>query len=213
MKKTTIAILILVFIDSYSFSQDNFVMWNKISPEIRLNFENNPFEFRWRPVDYFLAPNIKYGRTDIMLGVKFGAFKIFNYSKFDEFGRIWTGVRFDLNLSMFDNKLLINIQERYFFGLNKKSFDQFYYIDFIMYRITKKIYLGVLKYGQWYVDRAITDGLFMIGPIINIILPHNFNLLVTSGNEIFHEGRYITIFRLGYRILWKNQNKPINFEI
>ena len=213
MKKTIIVFLILILNTSYSFSQIDFVMWTKLSTEIRLNFEASPIELRWRPVDYLYSPEIEYGRTDIMLGVKFGAFKIFSYSKFDELGRMWTGVRLDLNLSLFKNKLLINIQERYFFGLNDLSLDQFYYVDFIMYRITKKIYSGVLRYGQWYVDRDINEGLFSVGPVINIILPFKFNLLVTSGREIFHKDRYITIFRLGYKILWKNKNKPINFEI
>ena len=208
-----IVFLILIFTGSYSFSQEDFVMWSKLSPEIRLTIEDKPFEFRWRPVDYLFSPAINYGRTDIMLGVKFWKFKLFSYSKFDELDRMWTGARLDLNLNMFDKRLLINIQERYFWGLNEKSSNQFYLVDFIMFRITKRIYFGALSYGQWYVDRDIEEGLLSVGPVINIILPYNFNILITSGKELFHKGRYITIYRFGYKILWKNNNKPIDFGI
>ena len=125
MRKIINVLLFIIFIYNYSFSQNDFVMWNKLSPEIRLNIEEKPFEFRWRPVDYFLSRDIKYGRTDIMLGVNLWKFKIFSYSKFDERERMWTGARLDFNHSFLDKKLLIHIQERYYFGLNEKSLDQF----------------------------------------------------------------------------------------
>ncbi len=211
--KTIAVLLILISISQYSFSQDEFVMWTKLSPEIRLNLEDTPFEFRWRPVDYLITPTISYGRTDIMLGVNFWKFKIFSYSKFDELERMWTGARLDLNLSTFNKKLLIHIQERYFWGLNEKTSDQFYLVDFIMYKITKNFHFGVLSYGQWYVNQDIEDGLLSVGPVININLPFKFNVLITSGKELFHGGRHITIFRLGYKIFWKNQNKYIDFGI
>lgn len=206
-------LLIFLFGCKNTFSQNDFVMWTKLSPEIRLNIEDTPFEFRWRPVDYLITPKVRYGRTDIMLGLNLWKFKIFNYSKFDEFERMWTGARLDLNLSMFNKKLSIHIQERYLWGLNEKTTDQYYLVDFIMYKITKKIHFGVLSYGQWYITQEINDGLFSVGPVINIILPFKFNVLITSGKELFHEGRYITIFRLGYKIFWKNQNKYIDFGI
>ncbi len=213
MTKTITVFLILLFNCNYSFSQNDFVMWHKISPEIRLNFENAPFEIRWRPVDYLITPDVSYGRMDIMIGISFWKFKLFSYSKFDEKERMWTGARLDFSLNLFNKKLLINLDQRYFFGLNDKSSDQIYLVDLITYQITKKIQLGVLGYGQWDTDKDINVGLLSIGPAINIILPYNFNILLTSGKEVFHEGRYFSIYRLGYKILWKNQNKPIDFGI
>lgn len=213
MKKAIVVYLLAISSCNLSFSQEDFVMWNKLSPEIRLNIEDIPLEIRWRPVDYLITPTVQYGRTDFMIGVKFWKFKLFSYSKYDELERLWTGARLDFNLSLFNKRLLINLQERYFWGLNDITHDQFYLVDLITFRIAKRVHLGALSYGQWYVDRPIEDGLLSIGPVINIILPFNFNILVTSGKEIFHEGRYITIFRLGYRIFWKNQNKPIDFGI
>jgi hypothetical protein len=164
-------------------------------------------------VDYLITPDVKYGRTDIMIGVGFWKFKLFNYSKFDEKGRMWTGARFDFTLNFFNKKLLINLDQRYFFGLNDKSSDQVYLVDLVTYRIAKKVQLGVLSYGQWDTDKDVDAGLLSIGPVIDISLPANFNFLVTTGKEVFHEGRYISIIRLGYRILWVNQNKPIDFGI
>lgn len=212
--KKTVALLLYLFISNFdASSQNDFVMWHKLSPEVRLNIEDTPLEFRWRVVDYLITPKIQYGRTDIMLGVNLWKFKLFNYSKFDERDRMWTGARLDFNFSLFNKKLLFHIQERYFWGLNDKSLDQAYVVDFIMYKITPKIHFGALCYGQWNVDQPIDKGFFMYGPVINIILPFNFNLLITSGKEIYQEGRYLTIYRLGYRIFWKNQNKPIDFGI
>ncbi len=211
--KTIAVLLILVLFSNKAFSQNDFVMWYKLSPEIRLNIEDTPFEFRWRPVDYLIAPTIKYGRTDIMLGVNFWKFKFFSYSKFDELERMWTGARLDLNLKMFNKKLSIHIQERYLWGLNEKTIDQFYLVDFIMYKITKNIEFGVLSYGQWYVNQDINEGLFSVGPIIKIYLPYNFSFFLTSGKELFHKERYISIIRLGYKIFLINQNKPIDFGV
>jgi len=213
MTKAVVVFLILISSINISFSQSDFVMWYKLSPEIRMNFEGSPFEIRWRPVDYLITPGIKYGRTDIMLGVKIWNFKFFSYSKFDELGRSWTGDRLDFSLNLFNKKLLINLDQRYFFGLNDKSSDQIYLVDMIAFKITKNIQLGVLSYGQWDTDKDIDAGLLSIGPLIDITLPAKFNLLITTGKEIFHEGRYISIIRLGYKIYWKNQNKPIDFGI
>ena len=75
MTKTITVLLIIVFSGKYSFSQEDFVMWNKLSPEIRLNIEDTPLELRWRPVDYLITPDLEYGRTDIMLGLKLWKFK------------------------------------------------------------------------------------------------------------------------------------------
>lgn len=213
MIKKIAGFLILIFSGNYCHSQSDFEMWHKISPEIRLNFEDLPFEIRWRPVDYLITPDIHFGRTDIMIGVNFWKFKIFSYSKFDELERMWTGARLDFSLNMFKDKLLINLDQRYFFGLNEKSSDQIFLVDMITYKITNKLHLGVLSYGQWDRYKDIKAGILSIGPVINIILPHNFNLLITSGKDVFHENRYLSIYRLGYKIFWKNQNKPIDFGI
>lgn len=213
MIKSIALFLFVIIIDNCAYSQSNFEMWHKISPEIRLNFEDSPFEIRWRPVDYLVTPDIHFGRTDIMIGVNFWKFKLFSYSKFDEIDRMWTGARLDFSLNMFKDKLFINLDQRYFFGLNEKSSDQVYLVDMITFKVAKKIQMGVLSYGQWDADKDINAGLLSIGPAVNIILPYNFNFLVTTGKDVFHEERYVSIYRLGYKILWKNQNKPIDFGI
>jgi hypothetical protein len=87
-------------------------------------------------------------------------------------------------------------------------FCQFYNVSDI-----KRIHLGMLSYGQWYIKQDIEDGLLSVEPIIKIVLPYRFNILVIIRKELFHKGRYISIFRLGYRIFVRDQNKPINFGI
>ena len=219
----TLSIIITTFFFN-SNAQDEFEMWYKLSPEIRLNIEKTPLEFRWRPDDHIILPNYytqyicknHIGRTDVMIGANIWKFKLFSYSKFDDLGGIWTGARLDFNTSLFNKKLLINIQERLFFGVNEKSDNHYYLIQFIRYKVAKKIQAGVLSYGKWKFAWPLETGeekiLFntqnwFIGPSVNFGLPYNFNLHLALTTDIFHNNIYMTFIRLGYRIKIKSK-KP-----
>lgn len=219
----TISFIILV-LNNASYSQDKFEMWYKLSPEIRINIKNTPWEFRWRPDDHIIFPQRfsefigknHIGRTDIMLGADIWKFKLFSYSKFDDLGRIYTGARFDFNTSLFNKKLLINIQERLFFGLNEKSDNHYYLIQFIRYKVAKKIQAGILCYGKfefvWPVEEGeeripFNDNHWFMGPTANFVLPANFNIHAALAKSIFFENTYMTFIRLGYRINIKHKNK------
>ena len=222
MKKFFTLILIITSLFFNSNAQDEFEMWYKLSPEIRLNIEKTPWEFRWRPDDHIIFPQRfsefigknHIGRTDVMLGANIWKFKLFSYSKFDDLGRIYTGARLDFNTSLFNKKLLINIQERLFFGLNEKSDKHYYLIQFIRYKIAKKIQAGILSYGKWEFNWPLEDGEekipfnsqhFFIGPTANFVFPYNFNLHVAVTKSIFYENTYMTFIRLGYRIKIKSK--------
>jgi hypothetical protein len=188
-------------------------MWYKISPEIRMNFENKPWEIRWRPDDHIILPQYykeyigkpHIGRTDIMLGVNFSDFKLFIYSKFDDIGRMWTGIRFDYNTSIFNNKLLINIQERLFFGLNIKSANHYYLIQYIRYLTSKKHLFGILSYGKWEFQNPFTEEHWFIGPSADFRVTKNINFQVALTKSIFYNNTYMTFIRLGYKINIKNK--------
>ncbi|MEA2043228.1 MAG: hypothetical protein U9N85_11865 [Bacteroidota bacterium] len=226
--KKNITIVALFFATACSVqAQSDFEMWYKISPEIRLNIENKPWEFRWRPDDHIILPK-KYseyigqhaiGRTDIMLGANVGRFKIFNYSKFDELGGIWTGLRLDYNTTLFNKKILLNIQERLFWGLNENSENHYYLVQFAQYRVTKKFNAGILCYGKWEFERPLSagedripfsEGHWFIGPSVFFKLPANFSLMLVEAKDILNENIYMTFFRLGYRIKIKTKNKLKN---
>lgn len=224
MKKLfTISFIISILIN-IAYSQDEFEMWYKLSPEIRLNINYTPWEFRLRPDDHIIFPE-RYtefigknhiGRIDIMLGANIWKFKLFSYSKFDDTGRIFTGARFDCNTSLFNKKLLINIQERLFFGVNEISDNHYYLIQFIRYKVAKKIQAGILSYGKfefaWPIDEneekiPFNDNHWFIGPTANFVLPYNFNIHIALTKSIFSERTYMTFIRLGYRINIERKNK------
>lgn len=203
-------------------AQEDPELWYKLSPEIRLNIENKPWEFRWRPDDHIILPDYykeyigknNIARTDIMIGVNVKPFKIFNYSKFDELGRAWTGLRLDYNTALFNKRLLINIQERMFFGLNNDSENHYYLVQFIRYAFSRKIQAGYLGYGKWEFARPLkqdeetipfNEGNWFMGPTVNFGLPYNFNLHLALTKDVFHTNTNMLFVRMGYRINIKSK--------
>lgn len=202
MKKIILSTVVLLLGIS-SFAQDTEI-WIKNSPEIRMNIVNTPIEIRWRPIDQMIMPDHYFGkhsliRTDLMLGVNIWKFKIFNYSKYDEFNRFWTGARLDLNLDFFNKHLLVNIQERFFFGLNEDSQDHYYLVQYIRWAATKKIHLGLLSYGKWKTDRAFNQGEWFMGPSAQFMLPYNFSFHTAFTKQIFTNNVYMWFVRVGYK--------------
>jgi len=200
MKTKSTLLFLFILLNMNVFAQDDFQMWVKLSPEIRLNIKNTIFEFRWRPDDHiFINEDLNIARTDVMLGVNVGKFKIFSYSKFDNLERSWTGARVDFNTSFLDKKLLVNIQTRYFFGLNEKSAEHYYLVQFIRYKLNSKIRAGILSYGKWASEKAFNQGYWFVGASANFILPYHFNLHIALTKDIFHKEIYMTFVRLGYK--------------
>lgn len=170
-----------------------------------MNISNTPLEFRWRPIDQMIMPDHYFGkhsliRTDLMIGANIWRLKIFSYSKYDEFNRFWTGARLDLNLDFFNKKFLLNLQSRYFFGLNEDSEDHYYIVQYPRYLITPKIHLGVLSYGKFPVDTPFNQGNWFIGPSFYWKLPYNFNVHFALTKDIFHTNINMLFLRWGYRL-------------
>lgn len=203
MKQNLILIFFLFAFSMFAQSQTQ-ELWIKNSPEIRMNIKATPFEFRWRPVDQMIMPDHYFGkhsliRTDIMIGVNVWKFKIFSYTKLDEFQRYWTGIRADLNLDFFNKKLLANLQGRLFFGLNKKSNDHYYQVQYIRYVVTDKIQLGILSYGKVSTDEGFNEGEWFIGPSFFYKLPLNFSFHVVLARNVFSTYQNMLFVRLGYK--------------
>lgn len=183
-------------------------IWYKLSPEIRLSFEDAPWEIRWRPDDHILIPGkfddrTGFARIDLMLGANIGAFKLFSYTKVDEFQRVWTGARFDGNFAFFDKKFLLNLHGRYFFGLNERSADHYYLIQYPRYRAFDNISIGALGLGKWISDKPFTQGHWFVGPSVDTRFPHGFNLHLAYTKSVFYEDVYMLFVRLGYKIKLK----------
>ncbi len=214
MKKTIVIFCFSIFISVLSFSQ-NTEIWIKNSPEIRLEIKNTPIDIRWRPFEQMIMPDHYFGkhsliRNDLMLGVTIWKFKIFSYSKYDEFHRFWTGIRLDLNLDFFDKKLLVNLQGRYFWGLNEDSDDHYYFIQYPRYRISKNIFLGALGYGTWDKGVKFNEGEWFIGPSVEFKLPYNFSIHTAMTYQIFSDiNIFMWFIRLNYKIKLDLSSKKV----
>jgi len=204
MKKLKFVFIVFFAFGFFNQMNAQTEMWVKQSPEIRMIIDKTPFEIRWRPVDVTFLPE-KYvplgysARTDLMLGVNFRKFKLFSYSKFGFDGNIWTGLRLDYNVDLFDKKLLVNIQERYFWGLNDNSKDHYYLVQYIRYVFGDVTSAGILSYGKWKTGRDFNTGEWFIGPSLDFKLPNNFNFLFAYTKDIFHNQVYMTYLSLGYK--------------
>ncbi|MCF8297345.1 MAG: hypothetical protein K9J13_07390 [Saprospiraceae bacterium] len=196
-RKYILITLFLLFCGSNLFSQ-NIDLWYKLSPEIRLTFAKNDWEFRWRPTDFVYVEPTKVFRTDIMIGRKFKAFKVFSYSKFDTKERYWTGIRLDYNKMLFNDKALINLQGRLFFGLNDKAKDHYYHVQFFDYKLNKILGVGVLGYGQTNFGET---PMWFIGPSTTIKLSNTFGLHFAYCKDVFQDVRYLVFIRLNVKIV------------
>ena len=87
-------------------------------------------------------------RIDLMLGRKFEDFTHYFYFKSDNKDRSWAGIRTDYQIKALDDKLTINNQLRYFFGLNDLSANHFYFIPTVDYKLNDKLKVGVLGYAK-----------------------------------------------------------------
>jgi len=194
-----------------SYSQNSIEVWTKLSPEIRLNIKNTPLEIRVRPDDHIFMPT-KYipsgnmGRTDIMIGANIKKFKLFSYSKFTWDGDAYTGARLDYNFSVAEGKLLFNIQERFFWGLNEQSDDHYYLVQYIRYKVAPKIQTGILSYGKWKTGSDFQEtiekfdkGYWFIGPSVNFSLPKGFNIMLAPTKTVFQDNIYMAFLRLGWK--------------
>jgi hypothetical protein len=199
MTKNFIILLMIVFANIKIFAQsDNFEMWYKVSPEFSLSFKK--IDFKFRPIDYTVTPDVKKARMDFMLGVKFWKFTLYNYTKFDDHHGFWTGPRLDLNFLLADKKLLLHFQERFFFGLNETSSNHYYLIQLFQWNFNEWFNAGILGYGKWNVDTKFNEGLWFFGPIVGFELPYNFDFQIACTKNIFDTNTYMSLFLLKYKL-------------
>jgi len=178
-------------------------LWIRNSPEIKLNFKSNPFEIRVRPIDQMIRPNgeLNTNKIGLMKGLNIGKFKLFNYSEMDFLNRYWTGLRADVNLDFFHKKLLINMQGRYFGGLNSKTKDYFFMFQFPRYVLNKHLQIGALSYGVWFPDiPAFNKGKWFVGPSMLIVLPYHFTFHYALTDDVFNTDLLMFFVRLRYSL-------------
>jgi len=209
MKKIIIIfILIIQFYSVELFSQNTheFEMWYKVSPEIALTV-NDRFDFRFRPCDYTVTPDVAKARLDFMAGVKFWKFTLFDYTKIDNHEGAWTGPRLDFNIMLANNKLLIHTNERFFFGLNSKSTNHYYLVQLVTWSFNDWFNAGFLGYGKWNTTTVFKEGLWFMGPIIGFKLPYNIEIQLSTTIDIFDTKTYMSLFLLKYKIKYHKKEE------
>jgi len=120
-------------------------------------------------------------RTDLMFGRKFGNFTPYIYFKSDNKDRSWVGPRLDYKIKSLDDKLITNLQFRYFKGLNENSKDHFYFIPTIDCELNDTFKIGFLGYAKK------TDGskpFFYMGPSLTVNLTENLSALLSYDIDV-----------------------------
>lgn len=217
-KLNIVCLLVFVVLPGLNAQEDTLEMWVNISPEIKIGFEERIWEIRFRPDDHIFLP-AKYvkganqAKMELMLGFNFWKFKLFSHSKYDQNGALWIGARFDFNFGALKNKLLFNIQERYFFALNDKAKDHYYLIQYIRYKIGSNSLFGVLSFGKWATEKKFNTGNWFIGPSIAFEDPSGLGIQFAFTKDVFHKPTYMTFLRLSYQYNFKNRKKVITIDL
>lgn len=193
--------LLLFFVVSLSFSQDKGTdHWWQLSPEIRVN--TNKFEFRYRPYETFILSNTEsgskttFGRTDFMAGFLHKKFKFFVYSKFETRKKSFIGPRIDFSTRVFNNRILLHGQYRYFWGLNEKSKDHQYLITLIEYDTKQFFNFGVLGYNKQTFEGST---IIFYGPVVSFSLTKNVSFMVSYLKDFNIRSRYFTFVRMNIK--------------
>lgn len=197
--------LLFLFISILSYAQDTGTdYWVQSSPEIRLN--TSKFEFRYRPYETFYLTNTEtnkittFGRTDFIAGYLYKKFKFFVYTKFETRKKSFIGPRIDFNTKIFNNRVLVHGQYRYFWGLNEISQDHQYFITMLVYDTPKFLKPGFMGLNKHTFNGATT---LFYGPSINFSIFKNISFLGSYMKDFNTRSRYFYFIRLNFKIRTK----------
>jgi hypothetical protein len=196
-------LFLLIFISPFSFSQDKGTdYWVQLSPEIRLN--TGKFEFRVRPYESFFLTNtdtkkmVTSGRTDFMAGYLYKKFKFFVYAKFDTNKKGFIGPRIDFNTRIFNNRVALHGQYRYFWGLNKISKDHQYLVTMIEYDTNKFLNPGILGLNKHNFKGSMS---LFHGPSISFKINKTVSFLGSYMKDLNTRSRYFSFIRFNFKVL------------
>ena len=193
----------LLFASTFIFSQDQGTdYWVQLSPEIRLN--TGKFEFRLRPYESFFLTNtytkkmVTSRRTDFMAGYKYKKFKFFVYTKFGTNKKKFIGPRIDFNTRVFNNRVVLHGQYRYFWGLNKISKDNQYLITILEYDTNKFLNPGIIGLNKHNFKGSIS---LFHGPSISFKIYKNISFLGSYMKDLNTRSRYFSFIRFNFKIV------------
>ncbi len=119
---------------------------------IDINYNRGDFLLKIKPIDYTYLSKTR--RIDLLAGKRFksgsGEFKVYGYLKIDNKERSWFGTRLDYGRKTLGQRLLLDLEMRFFQGLNGNSKNHFYFIPSAYYTLDKngRFTIGVSGYGK-----------------------------------------------------------------
>ncbi len=119
---------------------------------LELTYERHDLIFKLKPFDYTYLT--KTQRVDFLAGKKFktgwGDLRAFAYLKIDNHNQSWLGTRVDFGRKALRERLNLDLELRFFQGLNGKSGNHFYVIPSAYYTLDKKgrFTIGPSGYGK-----------------------------------------------------------------
>ncbi len=159
---------------------------------IELTRERNGLIFKLKPVDYtYLSRTL---RVDVLAGRRFktgwGDVRAFGYLKVDNQNRSWLGTRVDFGRKALRDRLSMDLELRYFLGLNERSANNFYVIPYLYYKLDKK---GVLTIGpSGYGKKTVGEPpFFYLGLDCTIKLSTGLSTLLSYSRDAYGAGDMI----------------------
>ncbi len=119
---------------------------------LELTYERHGLILKLKPFDYTYLT--KTQRVDFLAGKRFkanwGDIRAFAYLKIDNHNRSWLGSRLDFSKKALRERLSLDLELRFFQGLNGRSANHFYIIPYAYYTIDKKgrFTIGPSGYGK-----------------------------------------------------------------
>jgi hypothetical protein len=119
---------------------------------LELTYERNDLIFKLKPFDYTYLTRTQ--RVDFLAGKRFktgwGDLRAFAYLKIDNHNQRWLGTRVDFGRKALRERLNLDLELRFFQGLNGKSASHFYVIPSAYYTLDKKgrFTIGPSGYGK-----------------------------------------------------------------
>ena len=148
-----------------------------VSTEIKYTKDRDVIRFR----PFISTEPVGEQRTDLMFGRNFGKLTPYFYFKADNKDRSWAGIRLDYYIRALDDKLTINPQLRYFWGLNDNSKNHFFFIPSVDYELNERFKVGMVGYAKK------DDGekpFFYLGPSVTFNLTDRLSAFLSYDKDV-----------------------------
>ena len=173
------------------------------SPEFQWAYSR--WEVRLRTLQY--TQNTRTGawtgRQDVMLGWVSPSkhWRVFSYTQLDDAQRAWTGVRVDRNWQWPGSQLQLNLQYRFFVGLNQRSAPYQFGFGLLTYPLMPGLRAGAFGFAKdWWTPAKTGQDYAFLGPMLQAKWSDHIGTLTGLGRDLTGHYRYLLMLRLAVRL-------------